>query len=227
MKQYLEDLKPEEVIARLKQGEILKSENGTTTYEYIEGFIVGNDKDNFCINPCIASFSCIDRLYFDMPEPEMVIEVGKFYQTRNGLKAYAYTSAAENRIAVVVEKEIPYTVSINGYVSDESENDLDLIKPYSKSEQIIQLCKEGKTHKEISKELGIPVSTVSRTKTKFGISEKHTKDKQYKQIKNLLERGLTYDEMAKNLNKNYSTVARYVSSHKELYELYKNKRERK
>lgn len=128
MKKYLDDLKPEEVIARLKQGEILKSEDGTTIYEYIEGFIVGNDKDNFCINPCIASYGCIDRLYFDMPEPELKIEVGKFYQTRGGKRAYVFAQNSEGKYNVAIEGGEAYSVFNGGYYSEKEETDKDLLE---------------------------------------------------------------------------------------------------
>lgn len=128
MKKYLEDLKPEEVIARLKQGEILKSEDGKITYECIDGIIVGKTEESFAICPSVGSYMSIDKLYFDMPEPELKIEVGKFYQTRGGKRAYVFAQNSEGKYNVAIEGGEAYSVFNGGYYSEEEETDKDLLE---------------------------------------------------------------------------------------------------
>lgn len=227
MKQYIKDLSVEQVIERLKSGEVLQGTTGT--YEMIDGIIIHKEKDNWAITPVIRrDYEC----YFDRPEPEIEIEVGSFYKTRNGLKAYAYTAAAENRIAVVVENQIPYTVSINGYVSDEAENDLDLVAPFyprdslGRENFVVEMLKDGEKQKDIAEKLNMQPSQVSRIATRNGLQKKkYTKNNfDDEKIKDMLKKGATYDELSRKLGVNYTTIARHISSHKDLYKLYQYKR---
>ena len=83
-KRYLKT--PEEIMLALKDGRTIKSERGHT-YELIE--------DNFIIQTFLGKIRSInttiylddDRYYINEPE-SLKLEVGKFYKTRDGRKAW-------------------------------------------------------------------------------------------------------------------------------------------
>lgn len=175
MKQYIKDLTPEMIISRLKNGEVLKNDENATL-EMIDGFIIGKRNDNWCINPAFGSLS-FDDYYFEIPEPELNIEIGKFYKTREGEKAYVFNITLDNKYGVVVENKMPYVVSEHGFYSDEEETDKDLVELWEKEERfvisrkkrcddayILELINKGKTYEEIVKETGCCRRTVAAVK---------------------------------------------------------------
>ena len=82
-KKYLKT--PEEVIKALKEGKTIKSVN---KYEYVlkDGFILERNFGNLeSINTTL--FFEVNRYYIEEQEP-LKLEVGKFYKTRDGRKAW-------------------------------------------------------------------------------------------------------------------------------------------
>lgn len=76
-----------EVIQALKEGHVLKVENGGEGYIYMQdGFIVKNNNSGYHINYTINE---CDKPYYFIENP-LKIEVGKFYKTRNGIKARCF-----------------------------------------------------------------------------------------------------------------------------------------
>ena len=128
MKQYVRDLDISEVISRLKQGERLVNETGSY-FEMIDGFICCKWGDNHFIN---VSISQKDNYYFERPDPEIKIEIGKFYLTRDNKKAYVFNINSEGKYCVVTDNKMPYVVQQGGYYSDEGESYLDLVAPYGR-----------------------------------------------------------------------------------------------
>lgn len=87
MKQYIKDMQPEEVIQRLKNGEILYTEDTDCHYKMIDGIlykILSNSK--YVINDCISK-QLDSKCYFEVEEPFKIIESG-FYKTKDGSKVY-------------------------------------------------------------------------------------------------------------------------------------------
>ena len=85
MKTYLKDLTPEEVIRRLKAGEVVKHDNGNYEKKLIEGIICTFfNSGGFVVNDALSDNS---SEYFETPD-ELKLEVGKCYKTRDGRKAF-------------------------------------------------------------------------------------------------------------------------------------------
>lgn len=84
-KVYLKDLQPDEVIRRLKAGEVVKDDKGKYEKKLIDGIIctIYNDKGYVINDYLISDVSA----YFEEPE-ELKLEVGKCYRTRDGRKAF-------------------------------------------------------------------------------------------------------------------------------------------
>lgn len=168
MKQYIKDLQMNEVIARLKQGEQLVNDNGYV-FEMIEGVVCCHNNQDYYINVSIAQG---DNFYFERPEPELGIEVGKFYITRDGRKAYVFNINLEGKYCVVTNNKMPYVVSQGGYFSDEKESGIDLVAPYGsrkgqgrdtdRYETLKKLLQQGLRKCEICKELNLSYAQVDQ-----------------------------------------------------------------
>lgn len=168
MKQYVKDLDISEVISRLKQGERLVNETGSY-FEMIDGLICCKWGDNHFIN---VSISQKDNYYFERPDPEIKIEIGKFYLTRDNKKAYVFNINLEGKYCVVTNNKMPYVVSQGGYFSDEKESDIDLVAPYGsrkgqgrdtdRYETLKKLLQQGLRKCEICKELNLTYGQVDQ-----------------------------------------------------------------
>lgn len=129
MKEFIKDLTPETIISRLKQGERLT--NGERIVELVDGLLVAKRNDDWVINYSIGKE--FDELYFDRPAPELKLEIGKFYKTRDGKKAYVFAVNSEGKYNVAIEGEGAYSVFAGGYYSEEEETDGDLIGLWSET----------------------------------------------------------------------------------------------
>lgn len=85
MKTYLKDLTPEEIIKRLKNGEIIKFDgNNAFHIKMIDGIICRfYNRNNFVINGEFDN----DGFYFETEEPFEIKEAG-LYKTRDGRKVF-------------------------------------------------------------------------------------------------------------------------------------------
>lgn len=258
MKKYIKDMERNEVLERLISGDILTC-NGGAKVEMIRGIICAtSSNDNEIINYQLSMNDGIDW-YFELPIKTVDIEVGKFYRTRNGEKAYVFGVSNDGNYNVAIEGGRVYNILPTGYYTEEKESDDDLVclwvdspkeeeepdvscydwreKPIvtwdwrkevvSKNNQVVELLKEGKPQKDIAKELDISPSTVSRIAVSSNLrtyKRKKTSPYDLEKLKQLLLEGKTYDEICKELNKSYSSLARYVSTHPDLYKLYQYRR---
>lgn len=108
-KVFLNTLTPEEIIRRLKNGEVIKREDrgNDLIYRMIDGVIVQKDIWDITIG---SSFTVdeVDDYYFEEDEPFIITETG-VYKTRDGRKAFVYKIKDETDsiypICYVVEKE--------------------------------------------------------------------------------------------------------------------------
>jgi hypothetical protein len=101
MKTYLKDLTPEEIIRRLKNGEVAKIENRKNFYKMIDGVLCYVGESGFIINDVILIGEYNE--YFETEEP-LIFEQGKFYKTREGKKAYISRITATYIYGIVTEK---------------------------------------------------------------------------------------------------------------------------
>ena len=85
-KVYLKDLQLDEVIRRLKSGEILKNEQSKSQIKYIDG-VLCRICENGTIEYNTNFWTCNIAHYFEEPE-ELKLEVGKPYKTKSGEKAF-------------------------------------------------------------------------------------------------------------------------------------------
>lgn len=86
MKKYLKDLTPEEVIRRLKAGEMVKDDRCDVVVKMIDDIISSVFSDgSIRLNVTLDLFD--DDSYFETPD-ELKLEVGKCYKTRDGRKAF-------------------------------------------------------------------------------------------------------------------------------------------
>lgn len=102
-KVYLNTLKPEEVIKRLKNGEFVKCESSDKVFYMIDGILVNEDSEKtITVCPCFEVSEQVDYLYFEEEEPFEITQTG-FYRTRDGRKVYV--SDVENYAYGVVDGE--------------------------------------------------------------------------------------------------------------------------
>ena len=84
------------------------------------------------------------------------------------------------------------------------------------SEKIIELVKQGKTFKEIKKELGCALSTIAYHCKKEGIVSKNitkkTDEETIQKINELYQSGLTCIQVAKELGVSKTTVLKYLEN---------------
>ena len=89
-KTFLNTLTPEEVIKRLRKGEVIKCEDSDKVFYMIDGILVNEDsKKSILVCPCFEISEQVDYLYFEEEEPFIITETG-VYRTREGRKAFVY-----------------------------------------------------------------------------------------------------------------------------------------
>lgn len=130
MKTYLKDLAPEEVIRRLKAGEVVKHEKGNYEKKWIDGIICTIfNSGGFIVNDFLRED---ESAYFETPD-ELKLEVGKCYKTRDGRKAFVFFyDEDENEYYVCVQgiNDVMY-FNGDGSMDVDQEHDLDLISEWS------------------------------------------------------------------------------------------------
>lgn len=129
MKRYLRT--PEEIIKELKKGkEVLCDTFGRHyIYKMIDGVVYKYNENSWVMNGCLDSS---DKAYIDEPEP-IKLEVGKFYKTRTGKKAFVFAKIGREYpypfYVAKVENPVTYSVDADGRKTDE-ENPSDLVAPW-------------------------------------------------------------------------------------------------
>lgn len=125
-KVYLET--PEAVIKALKAGKEIRDENNYS-FKIVDGFIVATYDDCFYIGYTIYG---IDKPYILEEEP-LKIEVGKFYRTIDGRKAFVYAKIGIDCLypfcVVKAGKLDAYNVNADGKQEDD-ERPYDLVAPW-------------------------------------------------------------------------------------------------
>ena len=111
MKTYLKDLTLEEIIKRLKNGEVVKINNSKNYYKMIDGFLCYIGEFGSIINDSIIINEGYE--YFETEEP-LIFEQGKFYKTREGKKAYISKITATYIYGIVTEKTSSETWKLDG-----------------------------------------------------------------------------------------------------------------
>lgn len=131
MKTYLKDLTPDEVIRRLKAGEVIKHEKGNYEKKWIDGIICTIfNAGGFVINDCLG---CDESAYFETPD-ELKLEVGKCYRTKDGRMAFisSYNSSTKYFKGAVIDFLNLAVWTENGlYLYTTEESNLDLISEWS------------------------------------------------------------------------------------------------
>lgn len=127
-KRYLNS--PEEVIAVLKEGE--KVQTDYMEYWFSKGvFLSLNKKDGYvCINSNVLFIP--DCMYVEESKP-IKLEVGKFYKTRNGRKAWVIACQQSFHypyIVAILGDPCSYTVLENGSFSEARTSPDDLVAPW-------------------------------------------------------------------------------------------------
>lgn len=136
MKTYLKDLTPEEVIRRLKAGEVLKEDDSKTITKLVEGvWCTYYQNGSIGLNDGFNLDSDARQYYYFETPDELKLEVGKCYKTRDGRKAFVSS--------IMLDSEFPFLGIIENCAKTENwlengkfniyqpENDLDLISEWS------------------------------------------------------------------------------------------------
>lgn len=134
MKTYLKDLTPDEVITRLKAGEVVRYDNVTATSKLIEGFLCDVfPSGDYRIGSYITARS-YPSPYFETPD-ELKLEVGKCYKTRSGKKAFICHKVNESDCfvgTVAGERNNGFLQEWDSHGNkDMDENNLDLVSEWS------------------------------------------------------------------------------------------------
>lgn len=125
-KVYLET--PEEVIKALKDGKVVYEENCPDySFKLIENIIVAKYKDSFEVGSMVS----IGNEPYVLEEEPFKLEVGKFYRTRNGSKAFVYAKEDKGKynywaviVNSIIDKNFCCTVDGTYSVGKESKKDL-------------------------------------------------------------------------------------------------------
>lgn len=129
MKTYLKDLTPEEIIKRLKNGEVIKIENSVEYIEMIGGIICYHSNDGDVIVGA-SIFKNQGNRYFETEEP-LTFEEGKFYKTREGKKAYISRITTTYFYGIITGKTSLDTWNLKGmHWYDKSPHKNDLISKW-------------------------------------------------------------------------------------------------
>lgn len=133
-KTYLKDLKPDEVIRRLKAGEVLKDKDSKTIVKIVDGFICAfRSNGEFTINDGVFS-DCDTRelQYFETPD-ELKLEVGKCYKTRDGRKAFVsyYDKNKNEYLGCIQDEDVVVYWCENGLWYENEESNEDLVSEWS------------------------------------------------------------------------------------------------
>lgn len=124
----------EEVIDALKAGKVIRDKDSQWTLR--DGFIIRKDANyaSWVINDCISSNYA--GIYVEESEP-LKLEVGKFYRTRDGRKAFVFAeSNCENRnycFDFVIVNQSTQVISCTKegcYFCDGDEDVHDLVAPW-------------------------------------------------------------------------------------------------
>lgn len=102
MKRYLKS--PEEVVQALKDGKVVESEG--YSYKLVNGVICSFYKQGYYKWNVGGAIFQSDEPYIDEPE-SLKLEVGKFYKTRDGKKAFVYGK-------IGIEYPYPFYVALIG-----------------------------------------------------------------------------------------------------------------
>lgn len=126
-KRYLKT--PEEVTAALKEGKVVLDRTGNK-YKSINGFIVVSYiSGGWGVDPFIGNH---EGLYVEEPKP-LKLEVGKFYKTREGRKAFVFAKITNYSypfyVATVGELNA-YSVNADGRQTNSEPLPLDLVAPW-------------------------------------------------------------------------------------------------
>lgn len=129
-KVYLET--PEAVIKALKDGKEIKNEDEYNKYSYklVDGFIVNTVGNNFIVGDDISN---IDNHPYILEEEPFKIEVGKFYKTRDGRKAWVVSRQQDEHypyVIAVLDEVDAYAVTKDGSFYDDRPYSFDLVSPW-------------------------------------------------------------------------------------------------
>ena len=130
MKTYIKDLTPEEIIKRLKNGEIIKFDCDNTFHiKMIDGIICRIYENYFIINGGFDN----DGFYFETEEP-LTFEQGKFYKTRDGKKAFVSFIAGDGRkypvSGIICGEALTSAWETNGRIITDNQSDQDIISKW-------------------------------------------------------------------------------------------------
>lgn len=128
---YLNTLKPEEIIKRLKNGEIIHNEGSASTIKMIDGVIVEVYETYITFNQGFT-VDATDDLYFEEEEKFEIKETG-LYKTRDGRLAFVSSIKDINKnsypvVAVILGDIETSTWSIKGKRYDTKESGEDLVE---------------------------------------------------------------------------------------------------
>lgn len=127
-KTYLNTLTPEEIIKRLKNGEIVKRKtvhDNEIIYKMIDGIIVREDEGCTTLN----SFIAIDDQYFEEKRPFMITKTG-VYKTRDGRKAYVCNIDDNGDCTFVIEGESRLYYSTKQGSTSDQETEMDIVSEW-------------------------------------------------------------------------------------------------
>ena len=123
-KVYLET--PEAVIKALKEGKVIKDDNGYS-YKLVDGFIVLTYKNSFIVGENVGN---IDNQAYILEEEPLKVEVGKFYKTRDGRKAWVVSRQQDEHypyIIAILDEVDAYAVTKDGRFYDDRSHSFDLV----------------------------------------------------------------------------------------------------
>lgn len=112
MKTYLKDLTLEEVIKRLKNGEVVKIDNIKSYYKMIDGVICRFYEDGD-IGVGDMFYKAPRDIYFETEESFKITKIG-YYKARNGKKVFVYDIDGDNIRFVAIGGKRYYTGHIDG-----------------------------------------------------------------------------------------------------------------
>lgn len=96
---YLKDLSPEEVIAKLNNGEVVYTEDSKGkgfSYKMIDGVLVAFDESKDTVSGYNRSLYVTDKAYFEDDHTNIKVKQGHWYRTRDEQAVYIYEDIGDN-----------------------------------------------------------------------------------------------------------------------------------
>lgn len=122
---------PETVIKALKEGKVIKDENGYS-YKLVDGFIIATTENEIFVGDCIF----LNSNPYIVEEEPFEIKVGEWYETRDHQKARCFRVADRAcNCSFTIDNGFVFCTYKDGKYGVEKESCLDIVGPWKEDKK--------------------------------------------------------------------------------------------